>query len=260
MTSTKFDRKKNRHYYIVMMTTKLKHRRKRDPICSHVRKLISPYGFGWEENGEVTRYSNDQLIRCYNKYGFMGSPSNREFYEHFVGKSTLYFWADGRMGTAQTISMIDIDCHNRGNARSAAAFADWLSENYFPDLYHEPSTHGTGRHGYFSLSKEGCNAIAVAKVLKQLDKTLKKLLRYFLATHPKDEVENVEIKGTPHLITWGWGPGRQIEKMKSGDLAKRPRNIFDRFEEFKKTTVLTFNEIRSLESKVEAYLISASNT
>ena len=128
--------------------------RPRDPVCSHLKKLISPYGFGWEENGKVTRYSNDQLIRCYNKNGFMGSPSNSDFYAHFAGQDTLYFWADGRMSTPQTISLIDIDCHERGNARSARAFADWLAENYFPDLYHEPSTHGIGRHGYFNLLKE----------------------------------------------------------------------------------------------------------
>ena len=43
--------------------------------------------------------------------------------------------------------------------------------------------------------------------------------------------------------------------MKSGDLAKLPREILDRFEEFKNTTVLTFNDIRSLESKVQAIVI-----
>ena len=35
----------------------------KDPICSYLRKVISPYGFGWEgENGGVDRYANEKLI------------------------------------------------------------------------------------------------------------------------------------------------------------------------------------------------------
>jgi hypothetical protein len=137
------------------------------------------------------------LIRWYNNFGFMGTPTNGEVYSHFAGQDTLYFWADGRKSSPQTLSMIDIDCHKRGNHESARAFADWLSQNDFPDLYHEPSTHGTGRHGYFVLSKEMCNDRAVCHILNRLDKTLKKLLQVFLAAHAEHEIENVEIKGTP---------------------------------------------------------------
>ena len=37
--------------------------------------------------------------------------------------------------------------------------------------------------------------------------------------------------------------------MKSGDLAKLPRDILDRFEEFKNTTVLSFQDIDDLEAE-----------
>ncbi len=151
--------------------------------------------------------------------------------------------------------MIDIDCHKKGNPQSATAFADWLKDNYFPNLYHEPSTHGKGRHGYFVLFKDGFKDIGVSNYLKRLDKTLKKLLELFLATHPQYEVENVEIKGTPHIITWAKGAKRQIESMKSGCLAKLPRDIYTRFDDFKNTTVLSFDDIIDLEEKAEKIVI-----
>ena len=245
------------YLYIVMLSKTSKKHRIKDPVCCYLRKLISPYGFGWETPGGVDRYTNEQLIRWYNAKGFMGTPTNSDYYAHFAGQTTLYFWADGKKSNPQTLSMIDIDCHERGNPQSAKAFAEWLKDKYFPDLYHEPSTHGKGRHGYFGLNKDGFGDVAVINILKRLDKALKKLLELFLAIHPQYEIENVEIKGTPHVITWAKGARRQIETMKSGYLAKLPREIIDRFEEFKNTTVLSFNDIYDLEEKVEKIVIPA---
>ena len=108
------------------------------------------------------------------------------------------------------------------------------------------------------MLKEGCNDRAVRHILKRLDKALKKLLQFFLATHPEHEVENVEIKGTPPIITWKWGPERQIEFMQSGDFAKLPREILDRFDEFKNTTVSSFDDIYDLEEKVDRIVIPES--
>ena len=103
MLSTNFAEKKNSCYlYIVMSVTTFKKKRTKDPICSFLRKLISPYGFGWEgEDGGVGRYSNDRLIHWYNTKGFMGTPNNSDYYLHFAGQSTLYFWADGRKKSAR---------------------------------------------------------------------------------------------------------------------------------------------------------------
>ncbi len=238
-----------------MLSPTFKKKRIKDPACSCLRKLISPYGFGWEEDGGVGRYTNEQLIRFYNKSGFMGSPNNSDFYAHFAGQHTYFFWADGRKSSPQTLSMIDIDCHERGNPESARAFAEWLTENDFPALYHEVSTHGRGRHGYFVLYKDGYGDVAVGNILKRLERSLKKLLQVFLATHPQNEIEDVEVKGTPHIITWAKGARRKIETMKSGELAKLPREILDRLEEFKNTTVLSFDDIYDLEKKVEKLVI-----
>ena len=238
-----------------MSTQILKKKRIKDPVCSYLRKLISPYGFGWKEDDGVGRYTNETTDPILQLFGYMGTPTNSDLHDHFTGQTTLYFWADGRKSTPLTISMIDIDCHRSGNPESAKAFADWLRDNYFPSLYHEPSTHGKGRHGYIVLFKEGFGDVAVANILKRLEKTLKKLLQVFLATHPEYQVENVEIKGTPHIITWVKGEKRKIETMKSGALAKFPRDILTRFDEFKNTTVLSFDDISDLEAKVDKLVI-----
>ncbi len=238
-----------------MSTQILKNKRIKDATCSYLRKLISPYGFGWSKPDGVDRYTNEQLIRWYNASGYMGIPTNSDLYAHFAGQDTLYFWADGRKSSPLTLSMIDIDCHRSGNPESAKAFADWLRANYFPCLYHEPSTNGKGRHGYFVLFKEGFGDQAVSNMLKRLEKALKKLLQVFLTTHPEYQVEGVEVKGTPHIINWVKGEKRKIETMKSGALAKLPRDILTRFDEFKNTTVLSFDDIHDLEAKVDKLVI-----
>ena len=164
-------------------------------------------------------------------HSMRGEPPHLEGPSDAPGRLTSY----PTSGKVQlTISMIDIDCHRSGNPESAKAFADWLSDNYFPCLYHEPSTNGKGRHGYIVLFKEGFGDVAVANILKRLEKTLKKLLQVFLATYPEYQVENVEIKGTPHVVTWVKGEKRKIETMKSGALAKLPRDILTRFGTVKK--------------------------
>ena len=109
--------------------------------------------------------------------------------------------------------------------------------------------------GSFVLFKDGFGDVAVSNILKRLERSLKKLLQLFLATHPEHQVENVEIKGTPHNITCVKGKRRQIDTMKSGALAKLPSDILARFDEFKNSTVLSFDDIHELEEKVEKIVI-----
>ena len=52
--------------------------------------------------------------------------------------------------------MIDIDCLKclgLGSKEGAHEFAIHLKEEFFCDLYFEPSTNGNGVHGYFVLHK-----------------------------------------------------------------------------------------------------------
>jgi hypothetical protein len=55
------------------------------------------------------------------------------------------------------------------------------------------------------------------------------------------------------------GAERQIESMKSGKPAKLPRQVLDRFEEFQKTTSLTFQGIQKLCELVERMVIPKAN-
>ena len=77
------------HLYIVMLKTKSTKKRIKDPVCSYLRKLISPYGFGWEKPGGVDRYTNEQLIRWYNTVWLHGLPEQQRHYAHFAGQDTL---------------------------------------------------------------------------------------------------------------------------------------------------------------------------
>ena len=58
------EKKRNFCYLYIMMSTHiLKKKRSKNPVCSYLRKLISPYGFGWKGDDGVGRYSNETLIR-----------------------------------------------------------------------------------------------------------------------------------------------------------------------------------------------------
>ena len=48
---------------------------------------------------------------------------------------------------------MDIDCHASGTLEGALQFAQYLKQNYFPDLYYETSTHGNGVHGFLVVDK-----------------------------------------------------------------------------------------------------------
>ena len=67
MSKQILQKKKNFCYsYIVMPTQILKKKRSKNPVCSYLRKLISPYSYGWKEDGRVGRHKNETLIHYYN--------------------------------------------------------------------------------------------------------------------------------------------------------------------------------------------------
>ena len=98
---------------------------------------------------------------------------NADMADHFAGRKTFYFTADGRSGVPEVLINIDIDCHGSGSLAGAIAFAEHLKATRFPNLYYEVSTNGNGVHGYIVVSKgdlgdEGFNA-----ALSSLDRWLK---------------------------------------------------------------------------------------
>ena len=160
--------------------------------------------------------------------------------EHFQGKETCYF--TGSRGDL-TLVNIDIDCKKEGSRQGAFAFAEYLKQRFFPNLYHEVSTHGNGGHGYLLIDKSICNDKDYNAVLKRLDAWLKDVLR-----STDFDVENVEIKGTCPEITWGKEYQRQLLNYKFGFLAKMPRE-WERIEEWKATTRLTVEELEEVIQK-----------
>lgn len=198
-----------------------------------------------EETGEYEPRpaNNGDRVR-----GFLGGspfyyprrPSQKALMEHFQGKETCYF--TGSRGDL-TVVNLDIDCKKAGSREGAFAFAEHLKQRFFPNLYHEVSTHGRGGHGYLLIDKTYATDEDYNLILKKLDQWLKAVLA---AT--TFDVENIEIKGNCPEVTWGTDYKRQLLNYKFGFLAKLPRE-WERFDEWKGTTKLTVEELEAIIEK-----------
>ena len=65
------------------------------------------------------------------------ASSNADMADHFAGRKTFYFTADGRSSAHEVLINIDIDCHGSGSLAGAIAFAEHLRDTRFPNLYYE---------------------------------------------------------------------------------------------------------------------------
>ncbi|WP_150105987.1 hypothetical protein [Rubinisphaera brasiliensis] len=158
---------------------------------------------------------------------------------HCVGEETYYFAGASESYKPYSLVMIDVDCHNYGSLDGALSFLEHLREEYFLNLYFEPSTNGNGGHGYFLLDKEETSAQGIKPVLKQqFQQWLNQIAADF-------DVELAEVKGLPPELTWGTNQ-YELKSYKSGVLAKVPRGLVDRFDELRNTTVLTVSALRKL--------------
>ena len=126
--------------------------------------------------------------------------------------------------------MIDIDCHNGiGTLQGALAYAQFLKDTYFPNLYFESSTNGKGAHGYFVLQKDGVKPEIVNALFGQLQAYLRQTIYGF-------DIETWKSKAAVPSSYWGSKRG-EVTNYKSGTLAKIPRNA-GRFEELRNTTTI----------------------
>ncbi len=210
---------------------------RRETITAWLRKRIShlDYGYNWYGNVGHCNLNKTVLDHLLNKV-HLSHLTNEKLGRHFSGEDTFYF--AGNSWKPETLVMIDIDCHNGiGTLQGALAYAQFLKNMFFPNLYFETSTNGKGVHGYFVLQKDGVKPEVVNDLLGQLQAHLRKTVYAF-------DIETVEIKGRCPVIIWGSKRG-EITNYKAGTLAKIPRNA-DHFEELKNTTHFSVADLRSL--------------
>lgn len=170
-----------------------------------------------------------------NKYQGRFRIPNYKFRDHFDRKSTLYFFAHP---TARYILvMLDIDALkalNLGSPAGALAFANHL-KTFWPNLYTEPSTGGSGVHGYLVLDRAAMTAAEVNAYLKGLEQWLRAE-----AAITGADIEAVEVKGSCPVIDAT--AGGRVNGVTFGTFAKVPRLAEERFEELMATTVLEVNK------------------
>lgn len=220
-----------------------KKRRRQQPLTKWLRDRTSPIDFGIKTRGDdphpIHVNSKNAILSAFNGGRWLKRMKNADFEDHFAGRETYYFTGNGRSRSPEMLVNIDIDCHKAGTLEGAKAFAAWLREHHYPNLYYEVSTNGNGVHGYVVLSKCGFIDNSVNELLGRLQQHLRALLR-----SQSFDVEGVEIKGMCSEVEWGDKRG-EVRTFKCGSLAKLPRES-ERFDELKNTTRLSAQDLMRL--------------
>lgn len=159
--------------------------------------------------------------------------NNQDFYDFFNHKTTLFFDGAAYSKQKRSLFVLDIDCHRWGDIVGALAYAEYLKQTYFPNMYYEVSTGGNGVHCYLILEKQSYHPVFLNKQLKQLNHFLREDLEvsgYGL------RVQDIEVKGTfPDVV---YDNNGKVKEYINGQQVKFPRNV-EKFEEWQNTTVLT---------------------
>lgn len=217
----------------------------REPACPHLRRLVSPYDHGLKHQGRVVHANtNESVVRDLDSRGWVRGLTNGAMVRHFAGEATVYFTADGRVRTPEVLLMLDVDCHRVGTYASAVAFTEHLRDHHFPGLYFEPSTNGNGVHAYLLLDTRGFGDERTHSLFEMMDRALKGIHADWQAENPHLEVELVEAKGHPPRIDWG--RDGKVARYTSGQLAKLPREVDRRLDEFRRTTKVDDRRVSDL--------------
>lgn len=221
-------------------------------VCTFLNRLVSreDYGFRYRRRSgrcEPVHCNRKDEIIAYKTHqrAWLSGITREKYGRHFSGDDTFYF--TGNEYADEMLVKVDIDCHGRGTAEGARACAEWLKANVFPGLFYEPSTNGNGIHGYLILRKKGKTAAQVNEWLRRLEDDLQAYQHQF-------DIELIEIKGQCRELVYA---DRRLIDVKCGQLAKLPREIVQRWDEFQKTTRLdfdtfTFPDIQAAERKPPA--------
>ena len=216
-----------------------KRRAKQTPEIAWLKELICPFVYGDKTpDGVRPSVTKQTFVGRWNMGLGLPSLPNYKLLDHFHGKETMYFVANGWDQCKRTLCMIDIDVlksKGLGSPEGAKRFAEHLKQ-IWPDLYFEVSTNGEGMHGYFILRKSQIGAEQTNAALKRFEKWLRAEAKRINA-----DIEQVEIKGTCLDITL---EGRMVQSVKYGSFAKLPRDV-SRFDEWQHTTVLRVQDLES---------------
>ncbi|MEM1224057.1 MAG: hypothetical protein AAGJ40_00065 [Planctomycetota bacterium] len=228
-------------------------RKKERCIYTWLRNRTSSLDFGKEIVGKKGKChpihinTNQQVLNFFEDLRFdcstwLKKVSDKNFGNHRAGIETFYFAGNSKPNAPYTIVLIDIDCKAFGSLAGALAFAEFLKERFFPNLFIEVSTHGNGAHGFFVLEKFQYGAEYINDLLlHRLQPWLRQLLR-----ENDFDVENVEIKGTLPVIEWG-ETKYEVLTYKSGTLAKFPRLARPEDEEaLRNTTIISIEDLEGL--------------
>jgi hypothetical protein len=196
------------------------------------------------KNNDVLMHFRALRAGCWSRR--LSKLKNADMADHFAGRKTFYFTADGRSTCPEVLVNIDIDCHHSGSLDGALAFAQHLRASRFPNLYYEASTNGNGVHGYVVVVKGDLGDEGLNSALKRLDLWLKHEL-----FKDKWDVENVEVKGNAPEFNWGHEKF-DLRTYNSGQLAKLPREALSRTNELLGTTRIDANDLRRLKLPLDA--------
>lgn len=176
---------------------------------------------------EIQDYRNKKLSK-------LKTLTNKDFNRHFAGQETCYFTASSLC--AETLLYLDLDNHD--GQKSAKPCAAWLRDHYLPGLYFEASDNGVR---CFPRVKIDCaNSTQVRLYAKKLNRWLKYVTQGWGLTE-------AAIKGTPEQSTWDQHSGQW--RTRCGVLGALPRDV-KRFEDWQRSTLLTFDDIDRLEATV----------
>ena len=185
-------------------------------------EFIDRYVYGYYDIAEQTpKYSTSReciesfLINPRGLGKYLSKINRNDIEKHIQGnvEDTKYYttWS----GSKTALLMIDIDAHE--GQTNAIQVAEWVKDNYFPEAYYEPSTHGLGVHMYILVSLVFNNKPFIRAEFNDRIRAFAIALKSLVADEfPSDSAIVDSVRGT---ISWK----TRDKKINFGGLGKIPR-------------------------------------
>lgn len=231
-------------------------RSKADEAIRLLNQYTTPF-YGFKGNAGPRPIKVQQVWERFLKNDWSLRIPNYKLDQHFNNQATFYFVGASAVlgGGDYTLFMVDIDVlksKGLGTPEGALAFAQHLKATLLPGMFFEVSTNGKGIQGFCLFYRRGLTDEQVNEYLKHIEQRLRQEQAKVNA-----DIELVEIKGSIPIID-----GAEYKVIKSGSLAKFPRTIRDRLDEFKNTTVVSPDTLQApawnLDKNVKQVVVGGS--